>query len=200
MNYQQKYIKYKTKYLEKCLVVHISGTSGAGKTTLGNRLKDKYGELIYVKDMDDLHADFYQQNKIKDYQKYIDKFIKDHNDRHLIITGLTAEKCLGVMDDTDNTFYKIDTKYKYFIDIDIETNMRQLFMRQVAKLNDRKEMFFDMWLKDNDKTQDKLFRYVSINKWKSNNAACREIHREHGYEFMSGKDIFEKVSELVERQ
>ena len=48
MDYKDKYIKYKTKYLElkdtnisnmiggrPDLIIHISGPSGAGKTTLG---------------------------------------------------------------------------------------------------------------------------------------------------------------------
>ena len=40
------------------MIIHISGPSGAGKTTLGNKLKEKYGNKIIVKDMDDLRQDF----------------------------------------------------------------------------------------------------------------------------------------------
>ena len=67
MDYQAKYLKYKTKYLQlksiqsggnKNIVIHISGPSGAGKTTLGNKLKDKFGNKITVTDIDDLRQDF----------------------------------------------------------------------------------------------------------------------------------------------
>ena len=102
MNYKDKYIKYKTKYLElknikannqiggrntserssfvsradnfdslyssplsiRNLIIHISGPQGAGKTTLGNKIKDKYDDRIYLKDLDDLYDEFNNQNKI----------------------------------------------------------------------------------------------------------------------------------------
>ena len=48
MSYQDKYLKYKIKYLQTKkiqlggndeLMIHISWASGSGKTTLGNKLK-----------------------------------------------------------------------------------------------------------------------------------------------------------------
>ena len=86
MNYEEKYIKYKTKYLELKnikintqiggggnLIIHISGPQGAGKTTLGNKLKEKYNDMIYVKDLDDLYDEFTRQDKINNYQEFINK-------------------------------------------------------------------------------------------------------------------------------
>ena len=82
MDYKNKYIKYKTKYLElkntyvnnqigsgkDNLIVHISGPQGVGKTTLGNKIKKKYGDTIYLKDLDDLYDEFNHQKEINDYQ------------------------------------------------------------------------------------------------------------------------------------
>ena len=185
MNYEDKYIKYKTKYLElknikainqigggniskrssfvslannsdslyssqlsaRNLIIHISGPQGAGKTTLGNKIKDKYDDRIYLKDLDDLYAEFNNQDKINDYQEFINNFIRKNSDKPLIITGLSAEKCKGDMDENDNTFYKIDTKYKYLIKIDEDDILKQRFLRQVSKLYDRKEIFFDALVK-----------------------------------------------------
>jgi pantothenate kinase-related protein Tda10 len=81
MDYKNKYIKYKTKYLElkninmnnqngggkDNLIVHISGSQGAGKTTLGNKIKTKYNDTIYLKDLDDLYDEFNHQKEIYDY-------------------------------------------------------------------------------------------------------------------------------------
>lgn len=72
MDYKDKYIKYKTKYLKlkdmdvnnliggskDNLIIHVSGPSGSGKTTLGNKLKEKFKSKIIVKDLDDLRAEF----------------------------------------------------------------------------------------------------------------------------------------------
>lgn len=44
------------------LIIHISGPSGAGKTTLGNKLKEKFKNKIVVKDLDDLRNEFIKKN------------------------------------------------------------------------------------------------------------------------------------------
>lgn len=33
------------------MIIHISGLSGSGKTYLGNKLKEKFGNKIVVKDL-----------------------------------------------------------------------------------------------------------------------------------------------------
>ena len=40
------------------LIIHISGPQGAGKTTLGNKIKDKYDDRVYLKNLDDLYDEF----------------------------------------------------------------------------------------------------------------------------------------------
>ncbi len=53
--YYKKYIKYMSKYIQLYnliggnfvnLIIHISGASCSGKTTLGNKLQEKYGNKI----------------------------------------------------------------------------------------------------------------------------------------------------------
>ena len=66
--YYNKYIKYKQKYLalkggSNNLIIHISGAQGSGKTTLGEKLKEIYGNEIYVKDLDDLFGEFLRKKK-----------------------------------------------------------------------------------------------------------------------------------------
>ena len=84
------------------IIIHISGVSGAGKKTLGNKLTEQFKNKIVVKDIDDLRRDFikkYYGNKKFDiidkveYQKYIDNFVKKHASKPLIFVGLII--CLG---------------------------------------------------------------------------------------------------------
>jgi hypothetical protein len=104
------------------------------------------------------------------------------------------------MNDNDDTFYKINTNYKYLIKIDEYDILRQRFFRQVSKLNDRKEIFFNEWLKDNNEIQKKLFRYVNLSKWKSNNIICNTIHKEYNYKLMNRNDIYKKVCNLIDKK
>ena len=90
---KDKYIKYMTKYLELKninnqigggnLIIHISGQQGAGKTTLGNKIKEKYNDMIYMKDLDNLYDELKNQKKIQDdCEEFINNFIKKTQINH----------------------------------------------------------------------------------------------------------------------
>ena len=93
----------------KNIIIHIFDCQNSEKTTIGNKLKYKYNEKIYTKDLNNLRNEFYQQKEIINYHDFIKLFIEKHNDKPLILT----EKCLESIN--DKNFYVINTKYKYFI-------------------------------------------------------------------------------------
>lgn len=179
------------------LLIHISGPQGSGKTYLGNKIKNEYGDRVIVKDLDELADEFHQQNQISNYQEFINLFIDDHQSKPLIITGLSANKCLGVMNDNDDTFYDINTNNKFYIDTDDNIILKQRFFRQIQKLNDRKEQLYNDWLKDEDRTQEKLFRFVDLSKWKTNNITCKELHKNQSYKLMIIDDVYSNVKHLL---
>src|SRR5690349_16468743 len=84
------------------MIIHIAGSSGAGKTTLGKKLKKYFGNTINVKDLDEIRDEFNKYHSEKNtsfvklkknfkklYQLFLDKFIKKHK-KVLIITGINA--------------------------------------------------------------------------------------------------------------
>jgi len=73
-------------------IFHISGNQGSGKTTLGNKLKNK----VIIIDFDELYGEF-KNTKKRSYQKYIYDFIKSHRNKNIIFTGLNADICLGAV-------------------------------------------------------------------------------------------------------
>jgi len=109
MDYKDKYIKYKIKYLKlknidinnqtggmNNLIIHVSGSSGSGKTTLGNKLKEKFGNKIIVKDLDELLDEYFVYHFGKnttynlgdvDEKSYQDEFI-DKQNKPLVFVGL----------------------------------------------------------------------------------------------------------------
>ena len=65
------------------------------------------------------------------------------------------------------------------------------------KLCDRKEWFYNNWLKDNKKIQDKLFRYVDINEIKKNKIECDDLYKKRGYKFMNYDEIMQKCKDIL---
>jgi hypothetical protein len=181
----------------KNIIIHIAGTQGSGKSTIGNKLLKEYPNKIYVCDLDDLHGEFLTQSRSlsKSYQKYIDKYIRSHSDKPIIFVGLDAELCLGLMEDSD-IYYNLYSKYNYYI-LSNETTLKQRFFRQIDKLDTRKEFFFNEWLKNPDEIQDRLFRFVNLNKWKENNSKCDELYKSRKYEFLPSDEIFSRILMLL---
>lgn len=172
---------------------HIAGSQGSGKTTLGKMLIDEFSDKIYVFDLDNLSDEFNKQDEIKEYQEYLDKFIEDHNDKPLVFVGLDAEACLGEMTGKGKIYdLKVNDENKYYIASSLDT-LKQRFNRQVDKLYSRKEWFFKSWKEKPSLIQDKLFRFVDINKWAKNNSICDDIYIDRGYQVKDQSEIFTDI-------
>jgi adenylate kinase family enzyme len=195
-----KRCKNKTRKMRggvKNIIIHIAGTQGSGKSTIGNKLLQEYPNEIYVCDLDDLHGDFLTQSLSQSYQKYIDKYIRSHSDKPIIFVGLDAELCLGLMEDSD-IYYNLYSKYNYYI-LSNENTLKQRFFRQIDKLYTRKENFFNEWVKNPDEIQDKLFRFVNLNKWKENNSKCDNLYDSRKYKVLPSEEIFSRILMLLKK-
>ena len=133
------------------MIIHISGAPGSGKTTIGLKLKKHYGTKVIVKDLDDLFAEFIKSNtkkfSSKKYQKFINDFINEHNDKSIIFVGLNSEYLA-------NIFYKINPDYKFYIDLPVNVSLKRHFLREI---ND----FID-WMQNRDKNI--LFNQLTANE------------------------------------
>jgi pantothenate kinase-related protein Tda10 len=78
MDHHKEYDGHKSNYLllrqmdniyqlggTKNIIIHVAGSSGAGKTTLGLKLKNIYKDKIILKDLDDLRDDFIKYHSDK---------------------------------------------------------------------------------------------------------------------------------------
>jgi adenylate kinase family enzyme len=215
MDYKDKYLKYKAKYLElkyiktgggKKIIFHISGPSGAGKSTLGNRLKDKFNDKIIVKDIDDLRYefinDFYRKKKwtIIDksaYQKYIDDFIESQ-DKPIIFVGLNNMPWWH-----KNHYYDMHSQYNYYIDLDDETILKQKCIRHINNLKniENDEHAMDHLLNDNNrfiKIMKEGFDYECNKKMiLKMNDKWNKDYKKQGYKIMTREDIFDDVTKIL---
>lgn len=183
----------------KHTIIHVSGSQGSGKTHLGDKVKLYYGDLIHVKDLDNLYYEFIQTDGTN-YQMYVDNFIIKHKNKPILFVGLDSDVCLGPQThkSKETTLdVSVHAKHKFFINIDDDKILRQRFNRQIQKLYNNRDEFFDLWQKDPSNAQEKLIRYINLDDWKDNNVECQKIYIKKNYESLSYEEIFEKIKEIL---
>jgi len=160
------------------MIIHIAGPSGAGKTTLGNKLKKKYGKKITVKDLDDIRDDFkayhikkgtsfelFRKNFKKNYQLFLDNYINEHNKKILIITGINTyindERFAYKGHDAFKIKYKLNTRadHKFCIDLPADEILKQRWYREY-------DMFVKYTCVDLKESKDRLYEMSVKNEGK----------------------------------
>ena len=191
----------------KNLIIHISGASGCGKTTLGNKLKDTFGKKITVKDLDDLRHEFIKSfygakkwtyiNEEK-YQEYIDTFI-DKQKKPLIFVGLNDSYYTN-FGKTKNLYFNLHSHYNYYIDIDDSLILKQKCLRTLNEIQTDKMAMND--LLNNNKKFIKMV--VGAIKTRCNakentriNNRWKRDYKKRDYKFMSREGIFKNVSRIL---
>ena len=158
------YLSSSTK-ISSFFIIHVSGSQGSGKSYMGDKLQLYFGDIIHVKDLDNLAHDFSLTDSTNstNYQEFIDDYITKHSDKPIVFVGLDAEMCLGTQDSSDTRFKDLHADHKFFIDLGSDSDLlKQRFYRQIQKLADRKEFLFQEWQKNPKTIQDKLIRYIDI--------------------------------------
>lgn len=193
------------------MIIHICGASGSGKTTVGNKLKEKYGNKIIVKDIDDLRIDFindtYDLSKSwsfndDDYQTYIDNYIKKIK-KPLILVGIPNNP----NGQNKKRYFNVHSSYNYYIKIDDMTIVKQRCTRFLTKqliqdtINNPHAM--NAMINDNDKFIKILIKgiknecgYRNIVKQINHN---NKYYKKLNYLFLSRENIFKKVTKLLNK-
>jgi uridine kinase len=188
---------------DKKIIIHISGPSGSGKTFLGNKLKDKFGNKIIVKDIDDLRDDFinkhYGQKKWsvidKDaYQKHIDKYVKKQT-KPIVFVGLNNMPWWH-----KNHYYNMHSNNNFYIKLNDKTIMKQKCLRLFNDIPNQKDAINDML--NNNKRFIKIMKEnidveCNLQKIEAMNKKWNKDYENQGYKFMSQENIFEKIVNII---
>lgn len=200
--------KKKTKKINKLnkIIIHVSGPSGSGKSTLGNKLKEKFGRKIVVKDMDDLRNEFivkkYPNKRIESfdsegYQKYIDKYLTQRT-KPVILVGLNHLPWFDY-----DLYYDVHANYKFFIVLDDLTVIKQKCSRFLDDIADRKGEIIDRIIKDEEKTigiyTDALAHECSYSEVKTMGAKWLNDYKSQGYKMEPRAKIFSEISKILNK-
>jgi len=192
--------------MDNKIIIHISGASGSGKTTLGNKLKDKIGNKVIIKDLDDLRDEFitnFHGNKKwtyideDEYQKYIDNYINNQK-KPIIFVGLNDNIVYGK---NKNLYYNVHSKYNYYIEIDDGIINKQKCMRFLNDITNDKMAMND--LSENNARFIKLFiqsikRECDIKKTIKMNSKWNKDYKKQGYIFIPSENIYKSVVKLLQ--
>ena len=194
-------------------IILISGVSGSGKTTLGNKIKEKYKDVVVI-DTDDIYdsafIELYEKNKkfkkiIKNNKgnpqkmhdsfamKKRDEIIKKNKDKNIIFVGLTVP-----FDDIKHT--------GFFIDISLDTNYRRVNIRTLHDICNQSSSLKKMYESTEPKYIDllALFKYgirhkfpIDFDMFKKIYNTMRKEAKKKGYKIMSPDKIMKEVEKIL---
>ncbi len=193
------------------IIIHISGATGSGKTTLGNKLKYNYKNKIVVKDLDELIDEFIQKfygNKPftyideNEYQNYIYDYINKQK-KPIIFVGLNDNnnpKVERFIKSKTKKYYDLQSQYNYYIDLDDMIIVKQKCLRLLdARINDKmamndlvnnNEKFVKMFVEEIKKDCSAKKTIKMNNKWKKD-------YEKQGYKFMTRENIYKSVVKIL---
>lgn len=194
-------------------IVMIDGPSGSGKTTIGNKIKNKYknvlvvdsdkiddGNFLYLYENNKKFREMIQKQKGKPYDihnklniKKRNKIIAKNKDKHIIFIGFTVP--LG------------DIKHiRYYIDIDPKLNFQRINSRTLDSICDNKKEIKEILKKENPNAFDMLTLYkyeirqrfpIVYNNLKKGNMTKRKNARKKGYKVMKADKIIPDLEKTL---
>ena len=187
------------------MIIHISGASGSGKTTIGIKLKKHYKTKVIVKDLDELRDEHIKKtydtskgwsiDEVK-YQKYIDDFVNKQK-KPIIFVGLN-DNHLG----TINIYYNVHSQYNFYIDIDDNVIIQQKCERFILKFlpeilkHEKKDITEnnEFFIKQVTRA---LKEECSSKKTKKQNNKWKKDYVKQGYKLMTREKIYNKILSLI---
>ena len=188
------------------MIIHISGTPGSGKTTLGEELQKIYGDKIIVYDTDEFIQHHNKAGKkllaidksasIEEYMKIwkgilgreIDKFITKNKNKIIVFTGILNNFS------PDDTIYEIEADYKFMLNVDIYILLKRYYMRLCNDEKQRaKEDSQDYW----NKVSTQVYNINSSKEMINSNQKDIKWHKEHGYLLKNDKEIINEIGKIL---
>lgn len=203
----------KKKHNNQNLVIHISGPLDSGTTTLGNKLRKKYGNQVVVQDIDDFKQDYItfkctgNPDNWDDsaFQTYIDQYVAK-NKKPLVFVGLSI---VPWDKPGHEVYYDMNSDYNFYIDIDDMEVVKQKCVRYITEqlphqIQDESILSEITNVDQNQGAVDIISVMIDDHCGKKRtlamNKICNTKYKELGYKFMSWYKIFVTVSEILDKE
>lgn len=186
------------------IIAHVDGPSGSGKTTIGKRIEDVCN-LVKIVDIDDIRncltAIYPNRYKTK-YNNNHEKFIFDNLEQGLkkYIRPFRFVVLVGgcsVSYKNEIKLVHIETKHKYYIDIDEEILIKQRFERHLNFMAQNVERYYKKAIKGP--------LCIDFNNWRKYNLyhdVSKEVsiqrYQSAGYKIVGSNDIVVELTNFLQ--
>jgi len=177
-------------------VIHIGGPEASGKSTMAAELKKALPD-VGIYDLDDLSREYETCELFNTitYPDFVNSKIRNHAET--IFVGLPCQLGKG------NSYFDLPADEKYAIELDIDINVKRLYMREVNAWANwfsgrDKEILYDQ-LRENEACVRgdlacSISRPLAISAMHSDIQTQVDWFAAHGYKFLSYDDILRKVT------
>ena len=173
--------------------MHINGFPGSGKTTLGNKLKEKFKHLIIVKDLDDflpINKSTIESKKI--VENKIQKFINRNDDKIIILIGTVCNNA------NDEEYPIIDAKYLIWYDVPLNVATERALNRQIDWLHNNRKEFIKMTIRmTSDQCDEYLSCYYNYHQRITDWEPLHDICKTNGYIEMNDEKIIDLITKKI---
>lgn len=187
------------------MIIHISGSPGSGKTTLGEKIQEQYGDKVLVYDTDDFiqhhnHAgkkllelntasiDEYKKVWLHILQTEINNYIKKHKNKIIIFTGILDNFS------PDGTIYELKSDYKFLLNTPLNVILERYYLRICKDENNRTiEDSIDYW----NKLANGIYNINSSNEIIVSYKRDIEWHKQHNYLSRTENEIMDLIGKIV---
>jgi shikimate kinase len=188
-------------------VILISGQSGSGKTTIGNKLSNFDDVIVY--DTDDVNFD--TRNELKSNSEYNEAIDTGNNETSNRMQNTLARKKRDIIINENKNkvivFVGVTMSFddiecdKYYIDLDIEEHYKRLSLRTLEEICSNANQIQEII--NNVKPRKSLVDIINLgvkqrfpidfDKMKSIVENSRKFAEESGYKVMTSKDILREI-------
>lgn len=194
------------------VIIHITGCSGAGKTTVGKRISKRFGNKVVVKDLDDLRAEYIAKRYAsqrwtwndfdsKGYQAFLDQYIaKIIKPKPLVLTGLNQ-----IYLHDKKLYYNIHATHRFYLDVPDTQVVKQKCLRFIKELQNivKMEHVVDDITNNNKRfvklTNQGLVSQCGVKHITKLNTMWKKDYTKQKYTFLPPDDIYQAVSSVLAR-
>lgn len=187
-------------------IIHIAGSSGSGKTTMGRRLKQYFGQKIYWLDLDEITEKVYNTAEfvsakgglVEDariwkrlFAQYLQEFIDKHRNKPIVLVGYNSAE-FTEKGRRRNAWVEVPATHKFYLNVPHEVIMRQGIKRAIEFVHKHHEDTINQLLKTHSSLT--LFDYKTQKSIIDHDNAQYKFAK---YRFMKPERLFQECVKVL---